>query len=182
MIGAGIDKLIQPNTKVVISGARLADLEVQDVDAIASVAEPARGADRQYPTPPTSPDHGCDLSIHAGTKYIVGHDAMIIISCATRQMFETAKTACQEFRRHAAPDDCYSAARVAHHGRAAAPSREERHRSRTQSAAEVDKVLHPALLRLPRPRQLEEVQGVWPVLLQLRDGYSKNALAAMLTA
>ena len=58
-------------------------------------------------------DHGCDLSIHAGTKYIVGHsDAMMgIISCATRPMFELVKTACMNFGFHAAPDDSYLALR-----------------------------------------------------------------------
>ena len=92
MIGAGIERLIKPNTKVVyLEAPGSQTFEVQDVDAIASVAK-KHGAtvmiDNTWATPlyfrPF--DHGCDLSIHAGTKYIVGHsDAMMgIISCAVR--------------------------------------------------------------------------------------------------
>ena len=88
-------------------------------------------------------DHGCDLSIHAGTKYIVGHsDAMMgIISCATRQMFETAKTACQSFGFHAAPDDCYLALR----GLRTLPVRFARQQ---RTAAELAELLRPWLGRL----------------------------------
>ena len=119
MIGAGIEKLMRPNTKVVyLEAPGSQTFEVQDVDALAGVAKKHGAAvliDNTWATPLYFKpfDHGCDLSIHAGTKYIVGHsDAMMgIISCATRQMFETAKTACQSFGFHAAPDDCYLALR-----------------------------------------------------------------------
>src|SRR4029079_5184358 len=119
MIGAGIEKLMRPNTKIVyLEAPGSQTFEVQDVDAIAAVRK-KRGAAVLIDNP-WAPrlyfkpfDHGCDLSIHAGTKYIVGHsDAMMgIIGCATRQMFETAKTACHSFGFHAAPDDCYLALR-----------------------------------------------------------------------
>ena len=93
MIGAGIEKLMRPNTKVVyLEAPGSQTFEVQDVDAIAAVAK-KHGAtvliDNTWATPLYFKpfDHGCDISIHAGTKYIVGHsDAMMgIISCATRR-------------------------------------------------------------------------------------------------
>ncbi len=139
MIGAGIEKLIRPNTKVVyLEAPGSQTFEVQDVDAIAAVAKKHGAAvliDNTWATPLYFKpfDHGCDLSIHAGTKYIVGHsDAMMgIISCATREMFVTAKTACQSFGFHAAPDDCYLALRgLRTMGVRFAPSPQERHRRR----------------------------------------------------
>src|SRR5713101_7793380 len=119
MIGADIERLIRPNTKVVyLEAPGSQTFEVQDVDAIAGVAKKHGAAvlvDNTWATPLYFKpfDHGCDVSIHAGTKYIVGHsDAMLgIISCANRQMFETAKTACQNLGFHAAPDGCYLALR-----------------------------------------------------------------------
>ena len=99
MIGAGIEKLIKPNTKVVyLEAPGSQTFEVQDVDAIAAVAKKHGAAvliDNTWATPLYFKpfDHGCDLSIHAGTKYIVGHsDAMMgIISCRDRAMFETPR-------------------------------------------------------------------------------------------
>ncbi|HYX03265.1 MAG TPA: cystathionine beta-lyase, partial [Reyranella sp.] len=193
MIGKDIEKLIKPNTKVVyLEAPGSQTFEVQDVDAIAAVAK-RHGAtvmiDNTWATPLYFKpfDHGCDLSIHAGTKYIVGHsDAMMgIISCATRQMFETAKTACQNFGFHAAPDDCYLAlrglrtmgVRLRHHEKSGI---EIAHWLKARP--EVDKVLHPALPDCPGHDNWKKLfkgsSGLFS--FTLRDGYSRNALAAML--
>ncbi len=177
MIGAGIEKLMRPNTKVVyLEAPGSQTFEVQDVDAIAAVAKKAGATvmiDNTWATPLYFKpfEHGCDISIHAGTKYIVGHsDAMMgIISCATRPLFEVAKTACQSLSFHAAPDDCYLAPWPAHHGRATAPSREERHRDRplAEGTARGRQGAASALPDCPGHEQLEEaVQGcVGPVLV-----------------
>src|SRR6267154_1381989 len=187
------DHMLLPDTKVVyLEAPGSQTFEVQDVDAIASVAKKGGAAvliDNTWATPlyfrPF--DHGCDLSIHAGTKYIVGHsDAMMgIISCATRQMFETAKTACQSFGFHAAPDDCYLAlrglrtmgVRLRHHEKSGV---EMAHWLKDRP--EVDKVLHPALPDCPGHDNWQKLfkgsSGLFS--FTLRDGYSKNALAAML--
>ena len=180
MIGAGIERLMRPNTKVVyLEAPGSQTFEVQDVEAIAAVAKKHGAAvliDNTWATPLYFKpfDHGCDLSIHAGTKYIVGHsDAMMgIISCATRADVRDRQDGLPEFRlpcraRRLLP----RAARPAHHGRAAAPSREERRRDRAlaeePARSRQGAASRPA--RLPRPRQLEEaVQGlVRPVLLHL---------------
>ena len=131
MIGAGIEKLIQPNTKVVsLEAPGSQTFEVQDVDVIAGIAKKHGAAvliDNTWATPLFFKpfDHGCDLSIHAGTKYIVGHsDAMMgIISCATRQMFEDRQDGVPELRLPCRAGRLLpGAARPAHHGRAPAPS------------------------------------------------------------
>ena len=191
--GAGIEKLMRPNTKLLyLEAPGSQTFEVQDVDAMAAVARKHGAAvliDNTWATPlffrPF--DHGCDLSIHAGTKYIVGHsDAMMgIISCRDRAMFEVAKTACQNFGCHAAPDDSYlalrglrtMAVRLRHHeksGLAIAHWLKER--------PEVDKVLHPALPDCPGhdnfKRLFKGSSGLFS--FTLRDGTTKTALAAML--
>ena len=193
MIGAGIEKLIQPNTKIVyLEAPGSQTFEVQDIDAISKVAKKHGAAvliDNTWATPLYFKpfDHGCDLSIHAGTKYIVGHsDAMMgIISCVDRPMFEIAKTACQSFGFHAAPDDCYLAlrglrtmgVRLRHHEKSGIHIA-----NWLKTRPEVDKVLHPALPDCPGhenwKRQFKGASGLFS--FTLKDGYSKNALAAML--
>jgi cystathionine beta-lyase len=193
MIGAGIEKLMRPNTRIVyLEAPGSQTFEVQDVDALAAVAKKHGAAvliDNTWATPLYFKpfDHGCDLSIHAGTKYIVGHsDAMMgIISCRNREMFEVAKTACQNFGFHAAPDDSYLALR----GLRTMAVRLRHHEKSGLNVAhwlkgrpEVDKVLHPALPDCPGhdnwKRMFKGSSGLFS--FTLRDGYSKNALAAML--
>jgi cystathionine beta-lyase len=79
LIGAGIDALIQPNTRAVfVEAPGSLSFEMQDVPAIAAAAH-ARGAvvlmDNTWATPLYfhSFEKGVDLSIQAGTKYIGGH-------------------------------------------------------------------------------------------------------------
>lgn len=84
VIGAGIAELIRPNTRVIFTESPGSQtFEVQDIPAIARVAT-ERGLwllmDNTWATPlyfrPF--EHGVDVSIHAATKYIVGHaDAML---------------------------------------------------------------------------------------------------------
>lgn len=83
-IGASIDALIRPNTKLIFTEAPGSQtFEMQDIPAISSVAK-AKDIwlimDNTWASPlffkPFS--HGVDLSIQAATKYIVGHsDAML---------------------------------------------------------------------------------------------------------
>jgi cystathionine beta-lyase len=94
-IGAGIDALMRPNTKAVLTESPGSQtLEVQDVPAIAEVAH-ARGAcvilDNTWATPLFfSPHaHGVDLAVEAGTKYLSGHaDLLLGLVSANAQWFE----------------------------------------------------------------------------------------------
>jgi cystathionine beta-lyase len=117
-VGADIEKLIRPNTKVVFVESPSTGLfEVQDIPAIAEVAH-ARGAIVMMDNTWASPlyfkpfTHGVDVSIQAATKYIVGHsDAMLgSISC-TEPMGETVKNAHRHLGQMAGPDDIYLALR-----------------------------------------------------------------------
>jgi cysteine-S-conjugate beta-lyase len=83
-IGAGIDALMRPNTRAVLTESPGSQtLEVQDIPAIAEVAH-ARGAcvilDNTWATPLFfSPHaHGADLAVEAGTKYLSGHADLLL--------------------------------------------------------------------------------------------------------
>jgi len=90
LVGAGIGELIRPETKLVyMESPGSGTFDVQDVAAIVAVAQ-GRGIrtaiDNTWATPllyrPL--EHGVDVSIHAATKYIVGHsDAMLGVVTTT---------------------------------------------------------------------------------------------------
>jgi cystathionine beta-lyase len=94
-IGAGIDALMRPNTKAVLTESPGSQtLELQDIPAIAEVAH-ARGAcvilDNTWGTPLFfSPHaHGADLTVEAGTKYLSGHaDLLLGLVSANEAWFE----------------------------------------------------------------------------------------------
>lgn len=83
-IGADIAGLMRPNTSAVLTESPGSQsLEVQDVPAIAAAAH-ERGAcvilDNTWATPLFFPphEHGVDLAIEAGTKYLSGHSDLLI--------------------------------------------------------------------------------------------------------
>ncbi len=84
LIGAGIKKLLRPNTTAVHTEAPGSQtFEMQDIPAIAEVAH-AHGAvvltDNTWGTPLLFPPHerGVDLAIEAGTKYLGGHSDILL--------------------------------------------------------------------------------------------------------
>ena len=84
LIGGGIAALMQPNTRVVFTESPGSlSFEMQDIPAIAEAAH-AKGAlvlmDNTWATPLyfRALDHGVDLSIQAGTKYIGGHSDVML--------------------------------------------------------------------------------------------------------
>ena len=84
LIGAGIKKLMRPNTTAVHTEAPGSQtFEMQDIPAIAEVAH-AHGAvvlmDNTWATPLLFPPHerGVDLAIEAGTKYLGGHSDILL--------------------------------------------------------------------------------------------------------
>ncbi len=84
LIGAGIDRLIRTNTRLIYSESPGSQtFEMQDIPAIAKVAR-SRDLWLLLDNTWASPlffkplDHGADVSIQAATKYIVGHaDALL---------------------------------------------------------------------------------------------------------
>ncbi len=114
LIGAGIDKLMKPNTRVVFCEAPGSlTFEMQDIPAIAEVAH-ARGAvvlaDTTWGTPYffRSFERGVDVSIHAATKYISGHsDVMIGIVVTNERCWLPVRRTVTDYGYSVSPDDCY---------------------------------------------------------------------------
>lgn len=159
MIGEGIAALIRPNTRVVyLESPGSLTFEVQDVPAISRVAH-ARGAkvlmDNTWATPLYFKpfEHGVDVSIHAGTKYISGHsDIMSGLVTVTEDFYESMRQTAFGFGQCAGPDDTYAVLR----GLRTLPSRLKQQSEQALQVAkwlkgrpEVGRVLHPALPDCP---------------------------------
>ena len=118
LIGGDIEKLFKPNTKVVwVESPGTQTFEVQDIPAIAKAAH-AHGAlvvmDNTWASGYffKALTHGVDISVHAGTKYIVGHsDAMFGVIVCNKATYETVRESAQLFGNCAGPDDVYLALR-----------------------------------------------------------------------
>ena len=155
-IGAGIVGSMRENTRLVYTEAPGSlTFEMQDVPAITKAAH-ERGAlvamDNTWATPiffrPI--EHGVDISIQAGTKYLAGHSDLVIgmITTATDEVFKTIADQTYAFGDVASPDDCFLALR----GMRSLSVRLERQSASAMKAArwlesrsEVKRVLYPAL-------------------------------------
>jgi cystathionine beta-lyase len=155
LIGAGIDALMQPNTKLVyLESPCSLTFEVADVPAITAVCK-ARGVKSVMDNTWASPllfhplAHGVDVSIHAATKYISGHsDLMLGIAVCTEEAFIPVKKTASGSGYCGGPDDVYMALR----GLRTLGIRMERHQATAtliakwlQQRPEVEKVMYPAL-------------------------------------
>jgi cystathionine beta-lyase len=155
LVGTGIADLFRPNTRAVyLESPGSQSFEMQDVGAIAKVAK-AKGAismiDNTWATPlyfrPL--DHGLDLSIQAGTKYIGGHsDVMLGTVSANAATVAALRNTVRYTGLHEAPDDTYLALR----GLRTLGIRLDRHFESGVAVArwleqrpEVLRMLHPAL-------------------------------------
>ncbi|HVY98451.1 MAG TPA: cystathionine beta-lyase [Dongiaceae bacterium] len=191
MIGAGIAELIQPNTRVIyLESPGSHTFEVQDVPAMAEVAR-ARDCVTMIDNTWASPlffkplNFGVDLSIHAATKYIVGHsDVMMGVVSMREKHWRTVKTQVHAMGYSVGPDDCYLAlrglrtlgARLAQHEKSALKVAEW-----LQRRPEVERVLHPAFPGTPGheffKRDFKGSSGLFSVILK---PCSQQQLAAML--
>lgn len=153
LIGAGIEKLIKPNTKAVFcESPGSLTFEMQDIPAIAHVTH-GRGAsvllDNTWATPVcfNAFEHGVDLSIQAATKYVGGHaDVMIGYVTANESHRERLELAHNDLGLYASGDDCYLALR----GLRTMPVRLARHQ---ETALKLTRWLakHPAIERVLYP-------------------------------
>jgi cysteine-S-conjugate beta-lyase len=118
LIGAGISELMQDNTTVVFTEAPGSQtFEMSDIPAIAAAAR-AKGAivlmDNTWASPLYCKpfELGVDVSIQAGTKYIVGHsDAMLGLVTTTEECWAQLKECANLNGQTAGPDDVYLAQR-----------------------------------------------------------------------
>ena len=159
LIGEGIEALIRPNTRVVyLESPGSLTFEVQDVPAIARASH-GRGVrvlmDNTWATPLYFKpfEHGVDVSIHAGTKYISGHsDIMSGLVTVTEEFYEPMRRTVFGFGQCAGADDTYAVLR----GLRTMPARLSQQSEQAMEIAkwlknrpEVGRVLHPALPDCP---------------------------------
>lgn len=191
LLGAGIAALLRPNTKVVYAESPGSQtFEVQDLPAIGGAIK-ASGAyflvDNTWATPlyhrPLA--LGADVSIHAATKYVVGHaDAMLgAVTANARAAVELVKTA-WGLGACAGTEEIFLGLR----GLRTMDVRLDRHwRSGLEMARwlgerpEVARVLHPALPDFPGhglwKRDFSGASGLFSVVLK---PVGKEGLRAML--
>ncbi len=191
LIGAGIKKLINKNTRVVFTESPGSQtFEVQDVPAIANAAHAAGAVvvlDNTWATPlyfkPFA--HGVDVSVQAATKYIVGHaDAMLGAITANAQAARAVEKAHEDLGLCPGPEDVYLGLR----GLRTLGVRLERHQSSGLALArwlaerpEVARVIHPALDSDPGhalwSRDFTGASGLFSIVLK---PVAQESLAAML--
>src|SRR3954452_6164970 len=114
LIGAGISGLIRDNTTVVYCESPGSQtMEVQDVPAIARAAH-ARNCAVIFDNTWSGGHyfdafaHGCDVSVHAATKYVSGHsDVMMGAITCNETAWPRVVEAHGGLGQHAAPDDVY---------------------------------------------------------------------------
>ncbi|WDE01335.1 cystathionine beta-lyase [Thalassomonas actiniarum] len=159
LIGAGIEELIRPNTRVIfLESPGSLTMEVQDVPAIAEVAhqhdcivmlDNTWGAGINF-----QPfDYGIDVSIQAATKYIVGHsDVMLGTATATEKCWPQLRENSYLMGQCTSPDDLYLALR----GIRTLGVRMKQHQQSALKVAdwlsrreEVETILHPAFASNP---------------------------------
>jgi cysteine-S-conjugate beta-lyase len=180
LIGAGIAGLIRPESRVVfMESPGSLTFEVQDVPAIVEVAR-SRGVltmlDNTWATPLyfKALEHGVDIDLHAGTKYICGHsDTMLGAALAGEEHYAELRHGMYDLGSYAAPDDCYQALK----GLRTLSVRLERHHANALALAdwlqrrpEVERVLCPALPDDPGHalwrRDFRGASGLFGVLLK----------------
>ena len=154
-VGANIARQLRPNTRVVFTESPGSlTFEVCDLPAICQAAHSV-GAfvllDNTWASPlyfkPFA--HGVDVSIHAATKYIVGHsDALLGVATANERAWPLLKAGAHDFGQTASPDDLFLALR----GLRTLPVRLQRHWSNGVTLARsleqhplITRVMHPAL-------------------------------------
>jgi cystathionine beta-lyase len=155
LIGGAVAELCRPNTRLVyLESPGSLSFEMQDVGAIAKAAHD-KGAlvlmDNTWASPLyfRALDHGVDLSIQAGTKYIGGHsDVMLGTVSANAATVGRVKTTVRLYGLCEGPDDVYLGLR----GLRTLAVRLERHHKSGIAVAkwleqrpEVLRLLHPAM-------------------------------------
>ena len=191
LIGRGIGGLIRTNTRVVYCESPGSQtMEVQDIPAIVEAAHKAGalvifdntwGAGHYF----KAFEHGCDISIQAATKYLVGHsDAMMGTVTCTAETWPQLKEAYEQMGMFAGPDDMYLTLRGIH----TLDVRLERHMKNAIKVAEwlrgrteVETVLYPALSNAPGhdlwKRDFKGACGLFSIVLK---PCSREAVAAFL--
>ena len=190
-IGAGITELMRANTRAVFAESPGSyTFEVQDIPALADASH-AHGATLLLDNTWASPlffqpfDHGVDVCIHAGTKYLVGHsDTMMGTISANKTAWPALAEGHGALGTTAGPDDIFLTLR----GIRTLGVRMRQHMATGLALAawlsarpEVERVFHPGLESDPGhalwKRDFTGASGLFGVLLK---PFERPAIAAML--
>lgn len=190
MIGAGIEGLIQSNTRILfLESPGSITMEVQDVPTMAAIAHKhncmvmldntwSAGVNFQ------PFDFGVDISIQAATKYIVGHsDVMLGTAVASEEYWPTLRENSYLMGQCTSPDDLYLAMR----GIRTLAVRLKQHQESAlkianwlQTREEVGLILHPAFDSCQGheffKRDFSGSNGLFSFVLTRGDQQSLNAL------
>ncbi|WJH40250.1 cystathionine beta-lyase [Aliirhizobium terrae] len=195
-IGAGIEALIRPNTKLVHTEAPGSNtFEMQDIRAIADAAHKhdiVVTLDNTWATPlyfrPL--DFGADVSIHATTKYPSGHSDIVMGSVsANAKWWPKLEEARLLMGICGSPDDSYlilrglrtMGVRLDHHQKSALTIAQW-----LESRDDVARVLHPALPSFPGheiwKRDFKGSSGIFSFVLKAEPDQAKAKAHAFLDA
>lgn len=178
-IGADIERLIRPNTKLVHTEAPGSNtMEMQDIRAISDAAHKygcVVTIDNTWATPLyfRALDFGADVTIHAATKYPSGHsDILMGTVSANAEHWPALKEANTTLGICGAPDDSYQilrglrtmGLRLEHHYKSALAVARW-----LEARSDVARVLHPALESFPGhaiwKRDFKGASGVFSFVL-----------------
>lgn len=191
-LGASLESLVKGNTSTIfLESPGSLTFEIQDVPGITEFAR-KRGIktiiDNTWATPLffSAHQHGCDLSVEAGTKYLSGHaDLLLGLVSANAETWPALKRTHQSMAMLPGPEDCFLALRgmrTLHIRLREAQTRGLEMAHWLQSQPEVLTLLHPAFPTCPGHvlwrRDFSGSTGVFSIIL--RPGFSRGALAAML--
>lgn len=189
-IGAGIEALLQPNTRAVMTESPGSlTFEVQDLPAIAEVCAPrdiAILADNSWASPLyyNPLDHGANIVIHAGTKMFAGHsDVMFGTITADGKYAKVVKQTYRALGVCVSPEDSFLIGRGLR-------TLELRMREQGQNALKlakwladhplVETVLHPALPQHPQHDIFKrDFKGSGSLFAFILKPAGEDAIAAM---
>ncbi|GKX53138.1 cystathionine beta-lyase [Budvicia aquatica] len=191
-IGTDIETLFRPNTTTLfLESPGSQSFEIQDIPAMTALAKRRNIAtilDNTWATPIffKAHEHGCDLSVEAGTKYLGGHsDLLMGIVSANEQWWPKLREAYDLMAMLPGAEDCFLALRglrTMHLRLKEAEKRGLEMAHWLKSRPEVLKVLHPAFPDCPGhefwKRDFLGASGLFSIIL--RPEYTKAGVDDML--
>ncbi|SQI34181.1 Cystathionine beta-lyase metC [Leminorella richardii] len=192
LMGAEVEKLFRPNTTTLfLESPGSQTFEVQDVPTMAALARKhgiATIIDNTWATPIffRAHEHGCDLSVEAGTKYLGGHsDLLMGVVSANEQWWPKLRETYDLMAMLPGAEDCFLALRglrTMHLRLKEAEKRGLEMAHWLKSRPEVLKVLHPAMPDCPGhdlwKRDFTGSSGLFSIVL--KPEYTKAGVDHML--
>ncbi len=192
LLGARLASLVKPNTSTIfLESPGSQTFEIQDVPAITRLSR-ERGIktiiDNTWATTLlfSAHEHGCDLAVEAGTKYLGGHaDLLLGLVSANAETWPALKRTHQSMAMLPGPEDCQLALRGMRtlHVRLREAQASGLEMARwLQGQPEVATLLHPAFPSCPGhelwKRDFKGSTGVFSIIL--RPGFTHQGLSNML--